>query len=251
MHPHIGERHTVCAFALRDFVFVVRKDQIRPAAVNVECLAQRFARHRRAFDVPTRPSSAPLRRPRRLSGLGALPQHEVERVALAALDRDALSGAQVVERFARELSVARKLAHRKVDIAALGAIVRLIRQLLLLQQLDQPQHLRHVLGRTRLRIGHRQSERCKILVHVADESLGQLADGFAVFGGAPDDLVLDIGDVANVRDIQPDHAHPALRHVHRHEQACVPQVAVVVHGHPAHVQADAAGHDRLQGLLAS
>ncbi len=247
----IGERHTVRAFALGDLILVVRKDQIRATTVNIERLAQRCAGHCRTFDVPAWSSVTPRRRPRWLGRLGALPQHEVEWVTLTALDSDALSGTQVVERFARELSVPWEFAHGKVDVTAISAIVCLIRKILFPQHLDQLQHLRHVVGRARLLVGRRQPERREILVHVADESLGKLADGLAVFGGAPDDLVFHIGNVSNIGDVEAEHAHPALRHVHRHEQTRMPQMAVVVYRHAADVQADAAGHHRLQRLFAS
>ena len=39
VHPDVGERHSERAFALRDLVLVVRKDQIRAAAVDIERLA--------------------------------------------------------------------------------------------------------------------------------------------------------------------------------------------------------------------
>jgi hypothetical protein len=66
-------------------------------------LAEQLRRHRRAFDVPAGPAPAPRRFPRRLAGLGRLPQHEVERVALGFVDLDARAGAQVVERLPESL----------------------------------------------------------------------------------------------------------------------------------------------------
>src|SRR6185437_9222280 len=59
VHPVFGLRLAVGAFALRDFIFVVREDQIESAAVNVERLAQQLAAHGRALDVPTRATFAP------------------------------------------------------------------------------------------------------------------------------------------------------------------------------------------------
>src|SRR5216117_4217004 len=41
-------------FGLRDFVLVMRKLQVLPAAVNVEMRSQQFHAHRRALDVLTR-----------------------------------------------------------------------------------------------------------------------------------------------------------------------------------------------------
>jgi hypothetical protein len=67
------------ALALGDLVLVMREDQVAPAEMEVERLAQVRAAHRRAFDMPARPPRAPGTVPGRLARLGRLPQREVER----------------------------------------------------------------------------------------------------------------------------------------------------------------------------
>src|SRR5213075_100352 len=121
------------AFGLRDLVLVVRELQVLAAAVDVERLAEQRAAHRGALDVPAGPALAPGRWPGRLAGLGALPQHEIERILLRLVDVDALARAQLVERLAGKLSVTGKAAHRVVHIPRL----RLVGELLLLQPADQ------------------------------------------------------------------------------------------------------------------
>ena len=60
VHPVARERMIVMrAFGLRDLVFVMREDEIDAAAMNVEGLAQIFARHGRAFQMPARAAEAP------------------------------------------------------------------------------------------------------------------------------------------------------------------------------------------------
>ena len=55
VHPVVGHhRRAVGAAALRDLVLVVGEDEVDAAAVDVEHLAQRLLRHRRALDVPAR-----------------------------------------------------------------------------------------------------------------------------------------------------------------------------------------------------
>jgi hypothetical protein len=49
--------------------------------------------------------------------LAAFHSTKVERVFLAVLHRHALAGAQLVQRLARQLAVARELAHRVVHVA--------------------------------------------------------------------------------------------------------------------------------------
>ena len=116
MHPVFGQRLAVAAFALRDFVFVMRKDQVEPAAVNVERLAQDPAAHGRALDVPARPAFAPGAVPGGLARLGAFPQGEVGGRALAFghLAPFALHAVHVA---IAELAVLRILGDVEVDVA--------------------------------------------------------------------------------------------------------------------------------------
>src|SRR5262249_57555932 len=58
------------------------EDQVNAAGVNVERLAERFHRHRRAFDVPTGTALAQFRLPERLARLRGFPQHKITDVFL-------------------------------------------------------------------------------------------------------------------------------------------------------------------------
>src|SRR5882757_3999881 len=113
VHPVFDEGLRVISIqdtlGLGDFVLVMRKLQVLPAAVNVEMRPQQSGAHCGALDVPTRTPVAPRRLPERLAFLGALPQDEIERVALGRVDLDPLPGAQILERFPRELAVTWKL----------------------------------------------------------------------------------------------------------------------------------------------
>ena len=52
MHPVGGKRLARVRFRLNELVFMVGKDQVEAAAVNIEMAAQILHAHRRAFDVP-------------------------------------------------------------------------------------------------------------------------------------------------------------------------------------------------------
>jgi hypothetical protein len=67
--------------------------------------------------------------------------------------------------------------------------------------LDHVEHLRHELGGARLMVGRCTPSASAVLVHGVDEALGQRREWFAVLGGALDDLVVDVGDVAHVGDM--------------------------------------------------
>jgi len=72
VHPEIRHHPRMEGAArLRDFVLVMREDQIDAATVDVEDFAEIPPRHRRAFDMPAgtaRRRDPARRRPRRLAG---------------------------------------------------------------------------------------------------------------------------------------------------------------------------------------
>src|SRR2546421_12568685 len=58
VQPIADERLVGGGLALRDLVFVVRKDVVHAAGMDVEALAQVLHAHRRALDVPAGPARA-------------------------------------------------------------------------------------------------------------------------------------------------------------------------------------------------
>ncbi|CWR70403.1 Uncharacterised protein [Neisseria meningitidis] len=85
------------ADALGNFVFVVRKLQIRAAAVDVEGIAEQVFTHGGAFNVPTRPAVAPRAFPRRLACFRRFPQHKIKRIAFETVHFHTFARAQVVQ----------------------------------------------------------------------------------------------------------------------------------------------------------
>ena len=92
-----------------DLTAVVGKDEILSAAVAVDRRAKVATRHRRALDVPARPSRAPGTGPSRLVRAGRLPEPEIER-ALFAWVVGVLSGFLVGRQHVGEFEA----AHRAV-----------------------------------------------------------------------------------------------------------------------------------------
>ncbi len=176
----------------------------------------------------------------RLVRLGSLPEHEVQRIVLSITHRHAFSGAQLVQRLARELAVAGELAHRVIHVAALGPVG----QALAFERTDEREHLRHVFGRARLDIRRLNAELGDVSVHRCDHLVGQRADRDTAIQCTADDLVVDVGDVAHILDFVAAGAQPALHHVKRHHHAGMADVAQVVDGHAADVHAHMARFDR-------
>src|SRR5260370_33258021 len=150
MQPVARERRAAMgADALGDLVLVVWEDEVEPAAMDVEGLAEMRLGHRRAFDVPTRPAAPPplvlpgavpprQRRRRRL------PQHEVASIALVGRHLDARALALLVEVLAREPAVIRHRGDREEDMA-----LRLAGEAARAQRREHPDPARNRLGGAR------------------------------------------------------------------------------------------------------
>ena len=234
-----------CADALGDFVFMVGKLQIRAAAVDVKRVAEQVFAHRRAFDVPARAALSPRAFPCRFARFGGFPQHKIERVALEAVHFHALARAQIIERFAGELAVGGKLAHGVIHVAVGGGVGFAF----LNQRFDHGNHLRDVFRSLGFKVGAQHAQRVGIFVHGGDKTRGQLADGLAVFSGAGDDFVVDVGDVAHISERITAFAQPAGNHVKYHHHAGMAEMAVVVNSHAAHVHAHVGGVDGGEGFF--
>ncbi len=227
---------------LRTLVLVVREHQVQTAAVDVERLPEVGSRHRRALQVPPRPATAPRRRPGRLTGLGRLPQGEVPRGPLAGrsrlpLDRFPLD--ELVRPLARERPVVRERPHVEVDVAVRGVGVPGGDQAI--HQLD---HLRHVAGGAGQRRGRQATEP---LVGILE---GPLVDS-SPFPPWPsgvrrlgEDLVVDVGDVADQQHVVPVGFEPAAQHIEVQHRAHVPDVRHALHRRAADVDRRRGGPQR-------
>ena len=96
----------------------------------------------------------------------------------------------------------------------------------------------------RVKVGPLTAQSVKVTVHLVNHALRQRADGFAVFDCPANDLVFDIGDIADKSDPKTTDTQPALNQIKGHARPRMPDVAQVINRHAANVHADMAG---LQG----
>ena len=233
VHPHMDEGRAAGRAGLRDFVLVMRELEVHAAAVKVEVRSQQARGHRRALDVPPRPALAPGRRPVGLAGLGPLPQHEIQRIELGLVDLHPRAGPQIVDSLARQPPVVRKLPHRVHHVAVRGDVGETFVD----QRLRHRDDGAYEIGGARLQIRFLQAQRDAILVHRRGVPCGELAPILAVLRGPLDDLVVDIGDVADERDLVALRPQIPLHQVEHRQHARMADVEVVVHGDAAHVHA--------------
>ena len=93
------------------------------------------------------------------------------------------------------------------------------------------------------------AQRGGIFVHELNKSLGQRVNRFAIFLGTFDNLIFDVGHVANISHLETRCLKPTLHHVENHQHAGVAEVAVVVNRHAANVHANFAGDERNKVLF--
>ena len=245
VHPVVNKLALMCPFRLGNLVLMMRKLEILTAAMNVKARPQQIGTHRRAFDVPARTAVTPRRCPSGFAFLGVLPENKIERIMLGLIDTDTLTGTQIVERLARKLTVAWKLAYREVHIT----VGRLVGQPVLFELADQIKHLWHIFRCARLVIRTLNAQRQRVLVHEANEPIRQFANRLVVLRRALDDFVIDIGDIAHVGHFEAARPHPPLNHVEDDQHARMADVAIVINRHSANVHANLAGFDRNKILL--
>ena len=130
------------------------------------------------------------------------------------------------------------------------AIVGAVGVALVDQGLDHGDHLTDVFGGARL-VGHRQhAQRLQIIQIVLRRTGGQVGDGNAGLQRAGDDLVIDVGDVADKGDIRDAEivAQQAVQHVEVDRRAGIAQMRKVVDRGAAEVDADPARDHGLEGF---
>ena len=205
--------------------------------MDVKHATKHFFAHGRTLNVPTWTAIAPRAFPRRLTCFGGFPQHEIQRIAFETVYFHTLTCAQIIQRFARQLAISRKLAHGVIHIAIVSRIGFAIGN----QTLNHFYHLRNVLSCLGFNIGflHAQS-RC-VFIHGLNETGGQFADGFTILRRTSDDFVIDVGDVAHVSQRITRFAQPTCHHIKHHHHPRMAQVTVVIHRHPTHIHAHMIG----------
>ena len=129
-------------------------------------------------------------------------------------------GLHVGEAAVREFAVRGEAAHAEVD-TPVGDGVREARAD---QPLDQGEHRGDVRGGARLVRRRQAAEPCDVLPERADLALGELGRRDAHLGRAADDLVVDVGEVADERDREATGTKVAAEDVGRDERTRVTDV---------------------------
>ena len=125
------------------------------------------------------------------------------------------------------------------------------------EALDHRLHLIDMLGGARLDGGIERAERGHVLMELRLGLLGDAPDRLVqrqtgiILRGARVDLVVDVGDVADIGDVlRPvDVTEQPKQHVEHDDGARIADMGEVVDRRPAHIHAHVGGIERLEDLL--
>ena len=189
------ELTAVGTFALCNLIFMVRKDEILAARVNVDSLAQMLARHGAALNMPAGAAGAVGAVPIGLAGLCRLPHGKICRVllqiVLQCMAQAAVTAFQLIQIQVRELAIFLKLARTEINIAVFGHIA-----------VAFPDNIRHdgeylfnMLGGARTHGGRQHIQALAVLQEFRLIAAGHLLHGDALLVGLCDELVVNVCDV--------------------------------------------------------
>src|SRR6266576_1254928 len=229
VHPET-RKLAACGLRLRALVLVMRKEEVEPTQMDLEAGAKELLRHRGALDVPAWATATPGRVPRGvLAFLGRLPEGEVARVLF---ERARVVVLELVRSLPGQATVVGEASDAEVNIAAGLVCIAVANELF-----DQRDDLRDRLRRLRLMVGPAETESLGVL----DVPLrGLHRERATVPGCGVVDLVVDVRDVRDERDVVAALREPASQPHRDHKRPRVADMDALVHGRSARVHTDRA-----------
>src|SRR2546430_9498039 len=144
MDPIARQRLAEGRFGLSNLVFVMGKNQVSAATMDVERLSKILRAHRRALDVPAGSPRPPGTIPRRFARFAGFPQRKIKWRPLPLIDLDAGARFQLIDVLARQLPVPGKAVNRIENVA-----IDLVSQSLFFKPFYKRDDLGNMKGRSR------------------------------------------------------------------------------------------------------
>ena len=230
VQPIMDEFFTRRALGLRNFIFVVRENEIAAAAVEIKRVAQIMPRHRRALDVPARPPRSPRTVPRRFSRFRRFPHGKVAGIPFLVIHFDPRTGQHILHFAPGKFPVIRKRGNIVVHVAG-----KHIRVAFFNERLHHRNDVVHVIRHARILVHTPHAERIDYFEIPLDVAVGNHFPRRTFRIRFVDNLVVHVREILNERHLVADVLQIAANHVPRHRRARVSDMRMVVRRHAADV----------------
>ena len=231
MHPVSCKRAAVCAFALRNLIFVVRKNKIFTAAVDIDRVPEIFSVHGRAFNMPAGSSLPP--RGIRLAGFCSFPKRKIKRIFFHFADRDPCAAFQIFNRLMRKFSVFLELQCSEINVSP-----SLISIAFLHKRLNNADNFINILSCFRM---HGCMLKIKS-VRVRPEFLNIFFRYFivcgALFVGSFNDLIINIRKILHEFNMVSPIFQITPQHIKHAKRPCISDMDIVIYRWPAGIDLD-------------
>ena len=198
MHPVFCKWYAIGCLTLGDLIFMMRKDQILSAGMNVNLVSKVFFGHNRTLDMPARTAFAPVRIPIWLAIFFRFPEYEIQRILfqIAGYFDISVSGFQIIDVFMGKLAVLSKFSRSVIY----GTICCLISITFIDQRLDHCQHARNLLRSQRMSSCRFYIHICHIFFALSDVAFCHFFCGSTLFNGFFYDFVIYICKIGYIID---------------------------------------------------
>ena len=183
--------------------------------------------------MPSRTAPSPGTIPGRFARLGRFPEREVQRISFLFARLNAYSRLELVEIAPRQLGVLGIRSDRKIHVP-----LRFVGEPALDQRPNERDDLRQVIAHLRRDVRLDQSQRPRIFPELFHEARCQRDRVLAAIAGCIDDLVVDVGEIADVGDLEAAVAQIADDDIESGEGPRIADVDEVVDRGTSHIDAE-------------
>ena len=224
MHPIFCKGYAVAALALRNLVFVVGKNEILTAAVNVYSFSEIASDHGGAFNVPAGSSVSPRGSPVRLAGLGCFPKGKIHRILFDLSDVDSCAGLKLLKRLMRKLSVFLEFFGAEIYVAVHG-----ISKAFFNKRRNYADNFADILGSLGMNGCLTDIQTLCIDPEFLNVFFGDILVSHALLVGTANNLIVDIGKVLNKGDLVAHVFEIAAKNIKNAKRPCIADVDIVIH----------------------
>jgi hypothetical protein len=234
MEPVTGEWFSGSAFALRDFIFVMRESEVDTTGVNVQCFAEIFHSHGRALDVPAWAARADSRLPEMLAFFWRFPESKIANafffLAVVINARSFLNSGEVnIGKF----SVGRKFCNPVVDRAIARVGIGFF-----LKPLNELNHVFDMVGDADPVFRGFDVQSSAVVEKGLSVFFSVFAKSFSDSGCVGDDAVVYVGEVHDMIHFVAAESQKAAQDILKNKSAIVADVGKIVDRGAAGVHAN-------------